>query len=46
MRIDVTTRLVYDLPAETHMLALVQAARSADQRILSERLVVAPESLA
>ncbi len=46
MRIDVTTRLVYDLPAETHMLALVQAARTADQSILSERLVVAPASLA
>ncbi|MDP2800522.1 MAG: transglutaminase family protein [Phreatobacter sp.] len=42
MIITVATRLVYDCRPGTHLMAVVQVARSSDQQIISERLTVAP----
>lgn len=42
MQIDVQARWVYDLEPGTHLLALVQAAHTPDQLVVSERLNLAP----
>jgi transglutaminase-like putative cysteine protease len=44
MNIIVATRLVYACRPGTHVTAVVQAARSPDQRIFAERLTLGPDT--
>ena len=44
MKITVATRLVYACRPGTHVTAVVQTARSPDQRILRERLTLGTDT--